>query len=107
MKGKVKIAKINMTENEELEEQLQIENYPSIRFYKVGTKNIKDHALFQGTYKKFSIKEWVTLKLSEKIDKADIPDLTRDNYNNICKKGKGTCVIIFLDGDNAEVEGEL
>ena len=42
LKGKVKVAKINLTEsdNHKLEEDLKISNYPTIRFYKTGPKKV-------------------------------------------------------------------
>lgn len=39
-KGKVKVAKINVTENEGLEEQLKLVKFPSVRFYKNGPKKV-------------------------------------------------------------------
>ena len=42
LKGRVKVAKINMTEsnNYQLEEDLKIMKQPTIRFYKNGPKSI-------------------------------------------------------------------
>ena len=57
LKGKVRVAKINMTEegNDQLEDQLKIEKYPSIRFYKTGPKKVPEFGEYDGIRKKFSI----------------------------------------------------
>lgn len=68
LKGRAKVAKLNITEegNEALEEQIKLENYPSVRFYPVGNKNVDEFSEFTGIRKKFSILEWANSKLSEK-----------------------------------------
>jgi protein disulfide-isomerase A6 len=100
LKGRVKVAKINLTEadNHKLEDQLRLTKYPSVRFYRNGPKKIDDFSLFEGVHKKFSILEWVEEKLNEKASKADIASLTKDNYEVLCKATKNTCIIVFLDG---------
>ena len=40
LKGKLKVGKLNITETHELEEDLKLTKYPSVRFYKTGTKKI-------------------------------------------------------------------
>ena len=57
LKGKVRVAKINMTEegNDQLEEQFKIEKFPSIRFYKTGPKKVTEFGEYDGIRKKFSI----------------------------------------------------
>lgn len=57
LKGKVRVAKINITEdqNHQLEDQLRITKYPTIRFYKAGPKKVNEHFEYQGIPKKFSI----------------------------------------------------
>lgn len=61
LKGRVKVAKINLTEadNHKLEDQLRLTKYPSVRFYKNGPKKINEFSLYEGVHKKFSIQEWV------------------------------------------------
>jgi hypothetical protein len=41
-------------------------NFPTIRFYSVGTKKPNQYSEFDGVKKKFSIIEWANIKLSEK-----------------------------------------
>jgi thiol-disulfide isomerase/thioredoxin len=100
LKGKVKVAKINLTEsdNHRLEEDLKITNYPSIRFYRTGPKKESEFVEYQGTFKKFSILEWLNERLNEKVEKTDILPLNKDNYQALCKATKNTCIILFLDG---------
>lgn len=74
-------------------------SYPSIRFYPVGTKNVDSYQEFDGIKKKFSILEWANLRLQEKQSNVDIPELNKENYNNLCKNTKSTCVITFLADD--------
>lgn len=79
LKGKLKVAKINITEteNHRLEDQLKLSRYPSIRFYKNGPKKVEDFAQYEGVNKKFSILEWVNARLSEKATQADIAVLNK------------------------------
>lgn len=100
LKGKVKVAKINLTEadNHKLEEDLKINQFPSIRFYKKGTKKTTEFSQYEGVNKKFSILEWLNEKLNEKVEKTDILPLNKDNYQTLCKSTKHTCIILFLDG---------
>lgn len=65
-KGKVKVAKINLTEasNHRLEEQLRISSYPEIRFYANGPKKADSFSLFEGLKKRTHIFEWIQEKLS-------------------------------------------
>ena len=60
------MAKINITEsnNHELEEELKISKYPTIRFYKNGPKKTNDYTEYDGVRKKFTILEWVNEKLN-------------------------------------------
>jgi hypothetical protein len=79
LKGKVRVAKINLTEteNHKLEDQIKISKYPSIRFYKNGPKKVEEYTQYEGINKKFSILEWVTARLSEKATQADIAVLSK------------------------------
>ena len=36
--------------------------------------------------------------MHEKVEQTDILPLNKDNYQNLCKTTKHTCIIIFLDG---------
>jgi len=57
---------------------------------------VREFAQFEGVHRKFSIKEWAVAKMSEKIEKANIPELNKENYETLCKTTKATCVIFFL-----------
>lgn len=100
LKGKVRVAKINLTEtdNHKLEDQIKISKYPSIRFYKNGPKKVESYSQYEGVNKKFSILEWVNGRLSEKATQADIAVLNKQTYETLCKATKNTCIIVFLDG---------
>jgi hypothetical protein len=110
LKGKVRVAKINITEaeNHKLEDQLRLTKYPSIRFYRYGPKKVEEFAQYEGINKKFSILEWVNARLSEKATQADIAVLNRDSYETLCKSTKNTCIIVFLDGsESPELPSQL
>ena len=36
--------------------------------------------------------------MNEKVEKAEIPQLNKENYETLCKATKNTCIIVFLDG---------
>ena len=100
LKGKVKVAKINMTEgnNHRLEDQVKLTRFPSIHFYRDGPKKVSDYSLYEGVHKKFSILEWVEERLAEKAETTDIASLNKENFQTLCKTTKNTCIIVFLDG---------
>jgi thiol-disulfide isomerase/thioredoxin len=104
LKGKVRVAKINITEteNHRLEDQLRLTRYPSVRFYKHGPKKVEEYTQYDGVYKKFSLLEWVSARLAEKATQADIAVLNKENYETLCKATKNTCIIVFLDGSEAD-----
>lgn len=41
LKGKAKVAKLNITEAESLESEIKLSQFPVIRFYPVGTKKLE------------------------------------------------------------------
>lgn len=100
LKGKIRVAKINISEaeNHELEEQLRLSKYPSVRYYKDGPKKVEEFSQYEGVNKKFSLLEWVVAKQSEKTTQAEIAKLNKQNYEAFCKGTKNTCIIVFLDG---------
>lgn len=55
LKGKARVGKLNITESESLESQLQLTQFPSIRYYSVGNKKVESFVQFEGIKKKFSI----------------------------------------------------
>jgi len=110
LKGKVRVAKINITEaeNHRLEDQLRLTKYPSIRFYRNGPKKVEEFSQYEGVNKKFSILEWVNVRFAEKATQVDIAVLNRESYETLCKSTKNTCIIVFLDGsEGAELPSQL
>lgn len=96
----MRVAKINISEaqNHNLEEELRITRYPTIRFYKTGPKKTNEFTEYDGVRKKFSILEWINERISEKVSSTDILPLNRENYETLCKTTKNTCIIVFVDG---------
>jgi hypothetical protein len=106
LKGKAKIAKLNITDAESLESDLQFSRFPVIRFYPVGTKKLDTYFQFSGVQKKFSILEWANIQLSIKEASIDIPELNKENYKTMCKDSKSTCIIAFVE-DPSSVSGQI
>jgi thioredoxin-like negative regulator of GroEL len=98
----VKVAKLNLTENEELEEVLKIQEFPTVLFYPAGVKKVDGALKFSGTKKKFSLVEWLVKNNQENTGKSELEELTAENYKQVCKGGKGTCVIAFLENTDDE-----
>ncbi len=78
-KGTFRVAKLNISEgsNHELEETLQITNYPEIRYYSKGSKVISTFAPYQGVMKTFSIGEWLQEQHSSIQETVGVPILTK------------------------------
>ena len=53
------MAKINVTENIELEEVFKTQDFPIIWFYPAGVKKIDGAIPYTGVKKKFTIVSWV------------------------------------------------
>lgn len=100
------MAKLNLTEHSELEEVFQLKDFPAIKFYPGGVKKQESSIDFSGVKKKFSMIEWI-LKSNDKQASNDLAQLNAADYKTVCKEGKGTCVIFFLDSANEETLAKL
>jgi len=65
LKGKVKVAKLNLTEHSELEEIFQLKEFPVVKFFPGGVKKLESAVDFTGVKKKFTLIEWI-LKNNDK-----------------------------------------
>lgn len=102
LKGKIKVAKVNLTEHSELEQLFELKDFPVVRFYPGGIKKLDNFVDFSGTKKKFTLIEWILKSNDKQGSNNDLAELRAEDYKAVCKEGKGTCVIFFLEGeDNA------
>lgn len=97
MKGKVKFAKVDATENEKLARKFGVSGYPTIKYFEYGDKaSPSDAKPYEGPRDAAGIKAFA----SDLLDKADIqPDLwelhNQKVYDGECK-GTTICIISFL-----------
>ncbi len=94
--GKIKIAKINIDENQQIAAQLKIQSIPTV--FAVYKKKIVD--AFQGVLPKEKIVQFIEKNLGEKISK----DFTEffDNIKNLNKEKKYNEVLDHLESFLAE-----
>jgi protein disulfide-isomerase A6 len=97
MKGKIKFAKVDATENQRLAQQFGVQGYPTIKYFDYGEKSSsRDAKPYEGGRTAADIKGFA----SDLLERADIePDLWELNnqkvYDEHCK-GTTICVISFL-----------
>jgi protein disulfide-isomerase A6 len=97
MKGKVKFAKVDATENTDLARKFGVQGYPTIKYFDYGEKSSpRDAKPYEGAREAAGLKAFA----SDLLDKADIePDLwelfNQKVYDGECK-GTTICIISFL-----------
>lgn len=97
LKGKVKFAKVDATENEQLARRFGVQGYPTIKYFDYGDKaSAADAKPYEGARDAAGIKAFA----SDLLDKADVePDLwelhNQKVYDSECK-GTTICIITFL-----------
>lgn len=97
LKGKVKFAKVDATENEQLARRYGVQGYPTIKYFNYGDKaSAADAKPYDGARDAAAIKAFA----ADLLDKADVePDLwelfNQKAYDDNCK-GTTICVITFL-----------
>lgn len=97
LKGKVKFAKVDATENEQLARKFGVQGYPTIKYFNYGDKaSPQDAKPYEGARDASAIKAFA----NELLDRADIqPDLwelhKQQVYDGECK-GTTICIIAFL-----------
>jgi hypothetical protein len=68
-----------------------------VKFFPGGVKKLDSTIDFSGIKKKISLIQWITKSNENQSTSNDLEELTAADYKTICKEGKGTCVIIFLE----------
>ena len=96
-RGKVKFAKVDATENEQLARKFGVQGYPTIKYFNYGDKaSPQDAKPYEGARDASAIKAFA----NDLLDRADIqPDLwelhKQQVYDGECK-GTTICIIAFL-----------
>lgn len=97
MKGQVKFAKVDATENQQLAQRFQVQGYPTIKYFDYGSKSSPAEAKeYPGGRTAADLKAFA----SDLLNKADVePELyelvNQSVYDENCK-GSTICVISFL-----------
>lgn len=97
MKGKVKFAKVDATENQRLAQEFGIKGFPTIKYFDYGEGKSKNKAQdYQGAREAAAMTEFA----NRLLDKADIPPTVHELvnqkiYDENCS-GNTICVISFL-----------
>ena len=97
LKGQVKVAKVDATQESELAEKFKIKGYPTIKIFQYGMgKTLKNTEDYQGQRDAPAIINYA-YELLEKADiEPDIYELTEQKaYSDNCK-GKTICILTFL-----------
>lgn len=100
LKDRIKIAKVNLTEHEDLEDTLKVTVFPTVIYFPAGIKNVDKAQRYEGLRRSRSIIEWALQQYNTPVE-ASIDHLTTESYKSICKNAKGTCVIFFVENENA------
>jgi len=97
LKGKIKVAKVDATENSQLGSKFDIKGYPTIKIFPPGDKKVNKEENYEGGRDASMI---VTSAL-EKLEKygfiPDIDQLTNhEQYTTDCIESGKTCILAFM-----------
>lgn len=97
MKGKVKFAKVDATENEKLAQRFGVSGYPTIKYFNYGTeKRDRDAQVYQGARDATSLKSLA----NDLLERADIPPTIHELFNQKAYdqncQGTTICIVTFL-----------
>lgn len=97
LKGKIKVAKVDATANNQLSNRFGVRGYPTIKIFPPGKKSDNNVEAYEGG----RTSDVIVATALEKLEKFGfIPDteqlLSQDQYKKECIDAGRTCVIAFL-----------
>jgi protein disulfide-isomerase A6 len=97
LKGKIKVAKVDATVEQQIAGRFRIQGYPTIKIFPPGKKSQSNVESYEGSRDASSI---VTIAL-EKLEKfgfvPDADQLTNENqFKETCKDKTGVCILVLL-----------
>jgi protein disulfide-isomerase A6 len=96
LKGKIKVAKVDATQNAKLSSMFGIRGYPTIKIFPPGPKSDSAEN-YDGPREASSIVNTALEKLEKYGIVPDVEQLTDENQlKETCKDKTGVCVITFL-----------
>ena len=94
LKGKVKLAKIDATENNQMASRYQIQGYPTIKIFPPGKKDSTIGEDYNGPRDANGIVNYALSKLGSY---GYVPQLVNNNiFKETCEDRIGICVLVFL-----------
>jgi len=95
LKGEVKVAKIDATQNKELAARFGVNGYPTIKFFPAGNKDDSSAMDYNGPRSEAGMADWAREQTSSsgtfEVMKLD----SQETYEDMCK-GRNLCVISLL-----------
>jgi protein disulfide-isomerase A6 len=95
LKGEIKVAKVDATQNQELASRFGVRGYPSIKFFKPGQKEDSSAVDYEGGRSESAMAEWARAQTSDLKIFSHIQLTSQSVYDEHCK-GRNLCVINFL-----------
>ena len=95
LKGEVKVAKIDATENKELAARFGVQGYPTIKFFPAGPKDESSAIDYSGPRNEAGMAEWAREQTGGATNFEQIELTSQSVYDEYCLD-KHLCVIYFL-----------
>lgn len=96
LKGKVKVAALDATENTVMANRFGVRGYPTIKVFPAGKKSMDDVTEYDGGRTSADIVAWAMDKYSENIPAPEVKELlSQEDFKNACE-GQQLCVVSVL-----------
>lgn len=70
MKDRIKIAKVNLTEHEDLEETLKVTQFPTVMYFPAGIKNVEKSQKYDGYRRSKAIIDWALKEYNKPVESS-------------------------------------
>lgn len=84
MKGEIKVAKVDATENKKLGERFGVRGYPTIKFFPAGRKDESSVVDYDGTRTASALAEWGRDKVKDLKHWEHVRLTSQGQYDEYC-----------------------
>jgi len=95
LKGEVKVANVDATENKDVSSKYGVQGYPTIKFFPAGKKDESSAIPYEGQRNAASMAEWAREQTKDLKHFEHTQLTSQSDYDENCL-GRNLCVIIFL-----------
>ena len=70
LRDRIKIAKVNLTEHDDLEDTLKVTTFPTILYFPAGIKNVDKAERYDGFKRSKSIIDWALKEYNKPVESS-------------------------------------